>query len=96
VIPADADKVQRYVRRALINAALRIAHTGAGGRHQAIVEEASSIGRYAAAGLISDTEVLECLVGAALTAGKGEAEARRTVAQQLEWARAYPKVPVLT
>ena len=95
VIPAAEGQTRAYARGALLRAAEAIGACGKGARHETIVQEASSIGRYVAAGLLDFEVAAQTLIAAGMNAGKPRTEVERAVRQQFEWAKGSPKVPVL-
>ncbi len=95
VIPGAKDDTRAYARGALVAATKAIASCVAGSRHETIVREASSIGRYVAAGLLDPEVAATALVAAGINAGKPRAEVERAVYSQMKWAQGSPKVPKL-
>ena len=83
VVPMGADlgREQRYARTAMERAVKEISSlasgVGGGGRHQALLKAARSLGGFAR--LLDEQEVAGLLVGAALACGLSEGEAVRTV-----------------
>lgn len=95
VIPMAYGATKVYANGALRRAAEAIASCGEGSRHETIVREASSIGRYVAAGLLNAEVAAQTLIAAGMNVGKPRHEVERAVFYQFEWAKASPKVPVL-
>lgn len=94
-VPVSKSQAKRYAYQAMAHAAERIREAPHGQRHYQIVQEASNLGRFAAAGLLDYGQLEKVLVEAGIAAGKPEQEVRRTVESQLEWSKAHPKVPSL-
>ena len=95
VIPFAREATKAYAQGALRRAAEAIASCGQGSRHETIVREASSIGRYVAAGLLNAEVAAQTLIAAGMNVGKPRTEVERAVFQQFKWAQGSPKVPEL-
>lgn len=94
-VGADLTKESRYASMAVVHACERIRAATPGQRHYQIVQEASNLGRFAAAGLLAYGYLSEVLTEAGISAGKPEAEVKRAVQAQLDWSKGYPKLPNL-
>lgn len=91
-LPAPGDtRAARYAAAALRNETTRIALAPIGSRHAEIVRAARALGRFAAGGLLAESDVRQAIVDAAALAGKDAAEAEAAFA----WAFAHPSAAPL-
>jgi len=91
-LPASGDTgAARYAFAALTNAAVRIRQAGVGQRHPTILHEARGLARFVAAGLLTESTIVEVLQGSGQETGKPEEEIDAIIA----WAMAHPRAPPL-
>ena len=76
-----------YVDAALVKAANAVINAGEGRRHDTIISESRSLGRFVQAGLLTEKDLTEVLTRAAATAGKTDSA---EIASCIEWGLANP------
>jgi hypothetical protein len=95
-IPSDmlqrsGDRARRYFQAAVEGELLAVARALVGSRHVTLNLAAFRLGQLTGAGLGDVAEVVNPLLGAALSAGLGEHEARRTIASGLHAGESHPR-----
>ena len=89
---SDGDRQTAYAKSALLQELARVAMAPEGGRNNALNDAAFRVGTLVGAGELDRAEVSDQLAVAAVRAGLGEAEARRTIASGLGAGAAKPRV----
>lgn len=93
VMPPPAGRRTGYGPAALAREADAVAAAAEGGRNHVLNRAAFSLGQLVATGHLSEAEVTDALVDAALGAGLDEAEATRTIASGLRAGLKRPRTP---
>jgi hypothetical protein len=95
-IPADmlqhgGDRARRYFQAAVEGELLAVARAPVGSRNATLNLAAFRLGQLTGAGLGDAAELVNPLLGAALSAGLGEREARNTIASGLAAGESHPR-----
>jgi hypothetical protein len=94
--PPTMARISGYGPAALAREADRVATTAEGGRNDTLNRAAFNLGQLVGAGHLTETDVTEHLIAAALTAGLGERGAARTIASGLAAGQRHPRTPSTT